>query len=73
MQDKTIQPACVTETHLLFLDALRLTGLTNMYGARPYIQKAFNGMDDRTASKILAYWMASFEERHPDPDSEARQ
>lgn len=73
MQDETKRPACVTETHLIFLDALRLTGITNMYGACPYLREAFSGMDNETSSKILAYWMRTFVERHPDPNSEARQ
>jgi len=73
MQDEKPRPTCVTETHLLFLDRLRQTGLTNMYGACPYLREAFAGMDNKTASTVLAYWMRTFVQRHPDPDSEARQ
>lgn len=67
-QYKIERPACVTDTHLYFLDGLRMTGITNMYGAVPYIQEAFNGMTRDTASKVLAYWMNSFSERHPEPE-----
>jgi hypothetical protein len=59
------RPACVTDLHLQFLDDLRESGKTNMYGSIPYLQKVFNGMPRETASKVLAYWMNSFSDRHP--------
>ena len=62
------RPACVMEKHLLFLDLLRQSGITNMYGAVPYLRKSFPVLDNSTASKVLAYWMTTFVERHPDPE-----
>ncbi len=42
-----------------FLIALRDSGVTNMYGAAPYLQKEF-GLNRKEAIKILANWMRSF-------------
>jgi hypothetical protein len=42
-----------------FLIALRDSGVTNMYGAAPYLQKEF-GLNSEEAIKILANWMRSF-------------
>jgi hypothetical protein len=44
-----------------FLLALRDSGVTNMFGAAPYLQREF-GLDKREARKILANWMKSFNE-----------
>ncbi|MAR21446.1 MAG: hypothetical protein CMD25_05690 [Flavobacteriales bacterium] len=44
-----------------FLDALRDTGVTNMFGAGPYLSREF-GLDKREAREILAKWMRSKEE-----------
>lgn len=42
-----------------FLDALRLSGVTNMFGASPYIQDEF-GYDKKEATEILKLWMTEF-------------
>lgn len=39
-----------------FLNRLRESGITNMYGASPYIAEAFD-VNKREASKILVEWM----------------
>lgn len=57
------RPAFVEDKHLTYLDKLRESGVTNMYGARPYLMSAFRLPKDKAAS-ILTYWMQSFEERH---------
>ena len=44
-----------------FLIALRDSGVTNMFGAGPYLQAEF-GLDKREAREILANWMRSFGE-----------
>ena len=44
-----------------FLLALRDSGVTNMFGAAPYLQREF-GLDKREAREILANWMKSFNE-----------
>lgn len=43
----------------IFLEQLRRSGATNMYGAAPYLQKAFGVSHDR-AVKILADWMRNY-------------
>lgn len=42
-----------------YLDVLRETGITNMYGAAPYLANAF-GIDVKEARAILGDWMTSF-------------
>ena len=39
-----------------FLEDLRQSGDTNMFGASPYLQRAF-GLDDTEAHAILGRWM----------------
>ena len=57
------RPAIVLDEHLLFLDDLRESGQTNMFGAVPYLKYAF-GLDKKKAKIVLVYWMESFSERH---------
>ena len=45
-----------------FLDALRISGKTNMVGATPYIQKRF-GINKYDAQRFLLKWMESFNEQ----------
>ena len=45
-----------------FLDALRVSGKTNMVGATPYIQKQFN-MNKYDAQRFLLKWMETFNEQ----------
>lgn len=42
-----------------YLDTLRETGVTNMFGASPYLQQAF-GIDRREAKNILIEWMKTY-------------
>ena len=42
-----------------FLEDLRISGVTNMFGASPYIQKKF-AVDKETALKFLSDWMQSY-------------
>ena len=44
-----------------FLDNLRESGITNMFGATPYIQQEF-GYDKKTARTLLTTWMETFGE-----------
>ena len=55
----TARPAGCTTEHLEYLDGLRESGITNMFGARPYLIEAFD-LDERVAGKVLSYWMKSF-------------
>lgn len=45
-----------------FLDELRESGKTNMFGARPYLEREF-GLDKKKATEILSDWMATFGKR----------
>ena len=44
------------EVYFEFLNYLRDTGVTNMYGAAPYLVEAFD-IDKYEARKILSIWM----------------
>lgn len=50
--------------YIRYLDTLRDSGATNMWGARPYLQKHFKIKDANLASKILTAWMESFGHSH---------
>ena len=62
MADK---PECLTEDHLLYLDRLRETGITNMFGAVPYIMVEFPDLSEEQAKQVLICWMKTFSDRHP--------
>lgn len=48
----------------VYLDDLRESGITNMWGAGPYIQTEFE-IDNIEARELVLEWMETFEERHP--------
>ena len=58
------RPDIVDDGHLIYLDNLRESGETNMFGAGRYLEKVFT-ITRHDASVILGYWMKSFSERHP--------
>lgn len=58
------KPEIVTEEHLEYLDELRESGETNMFGARPYLMREFPDLTTKEAGEVLYYWMKSFGERH---------
>ena len=47
-----------------FLDSLRESGVTNMYGGAAYLKQHF-GFTDNLATEWLLKWMKSFSDRHP--------
>ena len=47
-----------------YLDNIRESGGTNMYGATPYLEATF-GLEEDKANEVLLEWMRTFEERHP--------
>ena len=59
------RPDFVSDEHLEFLDSLRESGVTNMYGATPYLEEAFDDLKRGEATKVLGYWMKTFTQRHP--------
>jgi hypothetical protein len=56
------KPEKCTDEHLEYLDELREFGVTNMFGAAPYLMKEFS-LDRKEAGEILSYWMKTFSER----------
>jgi len=52
------------ENVFTYLDALRESGITNMFGASPYIEDKF-GVSDKEARKLLLKWIKTFDQRHP--------
>lgn len=55
----------VKEEYFQYLDALRESGITNMFGAAPYLQREFD-LTRYDARDILIEWMETFEQRHGD-------
>jgi uncharacterized circularly permuted ATP-grasp superfamily protein len=53
------------EKVFIYLDALRESGITNMYGSPAYVRKAFPEVSQSEAVKLVAEWMETFEKRHP--------
>jgi hypothetical protein len=43
-----------------FLISLRDSGITNMFGASPYLADAFPELSKDDARKVLVLWMESF-------------
>jgi len=46
-----------------YLDGLRESGETNMFGARPYLMQHFL-LSKQVAGEVLKDWMETFETRH---------
>lgn len=61
------QPDGMTEEHFEFLDELRKSGETNMWGAAPYLRDWF-GLGKKDAADYLLYWIETFEQRHKKDD-----
>lgn len=59
MQTETVRPELVTDEHLEYLDDLRESGVTNMFGAGSYLSEEF-GLSRKEATTVLMYWMKSF-------------
>jgi len=59
------KPTALTDEHLTFLDELRESGETNMFGAAPYLLAEFPDLSKGDGREIVSYWMATFGERHP--------
>tara|TARA_R100000008_G_C3526101_1_gene136681 strand:+ start:424 stop:612 length:189 start_codon:yes stop_codon:yes gene_type:complete len=55
---KTIKSPTQDQVNL-FLDQLRESGSTNMFGATPYIQKQF-GITKYDAQRFLVNWMENY-------------
>jgi hypothetical protein len=53
---------------LEYLDDLRDSGITNMFGAPAYVQKEFKmaGVTEQQSFDLTTFWMNTFSERHPE-------
>jgi hypothetical protein len=51
------------EAMYVYLDDLRESAVTNMYGAAPFLAEAFD-VPKPAARLVLASWMRTFAERH---------
>ena len=51
------------DVYLNYLDDLRQSGDTNMFGAAPYLTAVFD-LEASAARAILLYWMQTFSTRH---------
>lgn len=60
MSEVIERPNKLIEDHLYFLDDLRESGVTNMFGASPYLKNGFPELTKKECSKILTYWMKTF-------------
>lgn len=47
--------------YYIYLEELRESGITNMFGATPYLQEHFN-LEKKQAREILSNWMQNYEE-----------
>lgn len=52
------------EEYFEFLDALRETGVTNMFGAVPFLMDEYPHLAYDEAHEVLVTWMKTFGERH---------
>lgn len=54
-----------------YLEELRQSGITNMFGASPYLQEEFD-LDRKEADEILMNWMRNYEEIIKEIESEVK-
>lgn len=52
------------EGYLNFLDDLRESGKTNMWGAAAYLQREFPDLTEAQSRRILGHWMETVGERN---------
>jgi len=65
--DAMLKEGAIKDMHT-FLNDLRDSGVTNMFGAAPYLQKEF-GLEKGEARQVLANWMQSFSENLDEIDN----
>lgn len=51
--------AKTTNKYWIYLEQLRRSGVTNMFGATPYLMEEFD-LDKKEAIKILSDWMHNY-------------
>jgi hypothetical protein len=57
------RPTIVEDEHLEYLDDLRESGATNMFGAAPWLKREFS-LSPAEARAVLSYWIHTFSERN---------
>ncbi len=60
MQTKDLNEVEELEEVFTYLDELRDSGKTNMFGARPYVMNEF-GFDKKKSNDLVSKWMTSFD------------
>ena len=68
---KSISVGNLTE-YFEYLDRLRESGVTNMYGAVSYLIRVYPGMTKQEARAVLVAWMESFSNSLPPGDRVAK-
>lgn len=58
--EKPVKAKKPKQDYLDYLDGLRKSGSTNMFGARPWLMDAFPELDKDEAAEVLKYWMKNF-------------
>lgn len=53
----------MAEKHLEYLDDIRESGVTNMYGSPAYLERDF-GLSEKEAGDIFIEWKDTFAARH---------
>ncbi len=59
MTGRVLEDLVLVTKYFSYLDDLRESGITNMYGACPYLARAMH-LKNNEANKILQVWMRSF-------------
>jgi len=54
------RPNFVTDEHLEYLDDLRESGDTNMFGGKSFLLNKFPKLSNDQARDVLTYWMETF-------------
>ncbi len=59
-----VPPSYLTSEHLFYLDNLRESGVTNMWGSPEWVKRRFKGISEDEAGEIVQFWMNTFSLRH---------
>lgn len=59
----------IKDDYLEYLDTLRESGVANMFGGGQHLMATYPELDKIKARQVLRYWMSTFEERHPQPET----
>ncbi len=51
------------QEHLTYLDELRESGATNMFGATVWLMAEYPELEKKEAKEILLYWIKNFDEK----------